>query len=87
MRRTPPRQRSRPAGKGPEILQFAELARRLISQRRGVIHGVHFDVGVRPVIVDKDNKPRWRPATLADVSEAEIERHFAPLGAGELVLP
>jgi hypothetical protein len=38
------------------------------------------------VIVDKDNKPRWQPATLAEVSEGEIERHFAPLGGAELVL-
>jgi enoyl-CoA hydratase len=38
------------------------------------------------VIIDKDNRPRWRPATLAEVGEAEIERHFAPL-ADELVLP
>jgi enoyl-CoA hydratase len=57
---------------------------RIVSR---VIHGFDFYEGVRAVIVDKDNKPRWRPATLADVSEAEIERHFAPLGADELVLP
>ncbi len=57
---------------------------RIVSR---VIHGHDFDEGVRAVIVDKDNKPRWRPETLADVSEAEIERHFAPLDAGELVLP
>jgi enoyl-CoA hydratase len=31
------------------------------------------------VIVDKDNAPRWQPATLADVADAEVERHFAPL--------
>jgi len=35
------------------------------------------------VIVDKDNAPRWRPASLLEVSDAEIARHFAPLGAGE----
>ena len=40
-----------------------------------------FYEGVRAVIVDKDNKPRWQPATLAEVSGAEVERHFAPLGA------
>ena len=39
------------------------------------------------MIVDKDNKPRWQPATLAEVGEAEVERHFAPLGDAELVLP
>ena len=49
--------------------------------------GHDFYEGVRAVIVDKDNAPRWRPATLAEVSEAEVERHFAPLGADELVLP
>ena len=51
---------------------------RIVSR---VIHGHDFYEGVRAVIVDKDNKPRWRPATLAEVSEAEVERHFAPLGA------
>jgi enoyl-CoA hydratase/carnithine racemase len=57
---------------------------RIVSR---VIHGHDFDEGVRAVIVDKDNAPRWRPETLAGVSEAEVERHFAPLGADELVLP
>jgi enoyl-CoA hydratase len=42
---------------------------------------------VRAVIVDKDNAPRWRPATLTDVSDDAIAAHFAPLAAGELALP
>ena len=57
---------------------------RIVSR---VIHGHDFYEGVRAVIVDKDNKPRWRPATLPDVAEADVERHFAPLGPSELVLP
>ena len=57
---------------------------RIVSR---IIHGHDFYEGVRAVIVDKDNAPRWQPATLAEVSEAEVERHFAPLGADELVLP
>jgi enoyl-CoA hydratase len=52
-----------------------------------VIHGHDFYEGVRAVIVDKDNKPRWRPPTLADVGEAEVEHHFAPLANSELALP
>jgi enoyl-CoA hydratase len=38
------------------------------------------------VIIDKDNRPRWRPATLAEVTPEMVERHFAPLPA-ELPLP
>jgi enoyl-CoA hydratase len=57
---------------------------RIVSR---VIKGHDFYEGVRAVIVDKDNKPRWQPATLAGVSEAEVERHFSPLGGDELVLP
>ena len=57
---------------------------RIVSR---IIHGHDFYEGVRAVIVEKDNKPRWQPATLAEVGEADVERHFAPLGASELVLP
>lgn len=57
---------------------------RIVSR---IIYGHDFYEGVRAVIVDKDNRPRWRPATLPEVSEADVERHFAPLGADELVLP
>jgi len=38
------------------------------------------------VIIDKDQAPRWQPPTLAEVSAADVEQHFAPL-AGELELP
>lgn len=60
---------------------------RIVSR---IIHGKDFYEGVRAVIVDKDNAPRWRPATLEAVSRADIDRHFAPLKSGEpaeLVLP
>jgi enoyl-CoA hydratase len=50
------------------------------------VYGHDFYEGVRAVIVDKDNHPRWRPAELADVGHAEVDRHFAPLDK-ELTLP
>jgi enoyl-CoA hydratase len=40
--------------------------------------GHDFFEGVRAVIIDRDNAPKWRPPTLAEVSEAEIGRAFAP---------
>ncbi|MEU8677689.1 enoyl-CoA hydratase/isomerase family protein [Streptomyces sp. NPDC048560] len=42
--------------------------------------------GVRAQIIDKDRNPRWQPAALADVAEADVARYFAPLGDQELGL-
>jgi enoyl-CoA hydratase len=57
---------------------------RIVSR---IVEGHDFYEGVRAVIVDKDNEPHWRPAALAEVGDGDVERHFAPLGAAELVLP
>ena len=38
-----------------------------------------FIEGVRAVIVDKDNAPRWRPDTLEGVTDAMLDEIFAPL--------
>jgi enoyl-CoA hydratase len=42
-----------------------------------------FAEGVRAVLVDKDNAPRWDPATAEGVSEDMLEAIFAPLPPGE----
>ena len=39
--------------------------------------------GVRAVIVDKDNAPRWEPRTLAGVTEELLDELFSPLPADE----
>jgi enoyl-CoA hydratase/carnithine racemase len=67
-------------------LDFAECMRtefRIVSR---VVRGHDFYEGIRSVIIDKDQTPRWQPASLDAVSEAEVERHFAPT-ADELILP
>ncbi|PHV06675.1 3-hydroxyisobutyryl-CoA hydrolase [Janthinobacterium sp. BJB412] len=35
--------------------------------------------GVRALVIDKDNAPRWKPATLAEVTAEMVERFFAPV--------
>jgi enoyl-CoA hydratase len=42
-----------------------------------------FAEGVRAVIVDKDNAPRWNPAEPEDMSSAMVDAIFAPLPANE----
>jgi enoyl-CoA hydratase len=70
---------------GP-ALDFNECMRaefRIVSR---IMCGEDFYEGVRAVIIDKDQAPRWNPAALEAVSSAEVERYFAPL-ARELDLP
>ena len=42
-----------------------------------------FAEGVRALIVDKDNAPKWNPATAAEASDALVDSIFAPLPADE----
>ncbi len=65
---------------------FAECMRaefRIVSR---VVYGHDFYEGIRAVIIDKDNRPRWSPETLAEVTPDSVENHFAPLES-ELMLP
>ncbi|GHF18662.1 enoyl-CoA hydratase [Kordiimonas sediminis] len=47
-----------------------------------MMEGADFFEGVRAILIDKDNKPTWSPATLADVSDEAVAAYFAPLGDG-----
>lgn len=48
--------------------------------------GPDFREGIRAQVVDKDREPHWQPATLAEVSPADVDSYFAPLGEKELKL-
>lgn len=48
------------------------------------MRGHDFFEGVRAVVIDKDNAPDWRPATLAEVTGEMVSGYFAPLPEGEL---
>lgn len=45
-----------------------------------------FVEGVRAQLVEKDRNPRWQPATLDQVRDADLDAYFAPLGKDELGL-
>ncbi len=48
-----------------------------------VVQRHDFIEGVRAVIVEKDNAPRWSPATLEGVTEDMLDAIFAPLPSTE----
>jgi enoyl-CoA hydratase len=48
-----------------------------------VVQRHDFAEGVRALLVDKDNAPRWSPATPEEVSDHLIDQIVAPLAAGE----
>jgi enoyl-CoA hydratase len=50
-----------------------------------IVAGHDFYEGVRATIIDKDGAPKWKPASLAGVSDADVDAYFAPV-AGELAL-
>jgi enoyl-CoA hydratase len=72
------------AGRGLSFEACMQTEFRIVSR---VVHGHDFYEGVRAVIVDKDNAPRWRPSTPGEVSDAEIARYFAPLPGGDWTMP
>lgn len=67
-----------------DFAQAMQIEYRL-SQR--FVAGHEFFEGVRAVIIDKDQNPRWQPARLEEMSDAEVDAYFAPLADGkELVI-
>ncbi len=46
-----------------------------------------FAEGVRAVLVDKDNAPRWSPPELAGVTDALVDEIFAPLPSDKVWTP
>ncbi len=67
-------------------LDFNACMRLEFRLTRRFIAGHDFYEGVRAVIVDKDNAPKWSPDTLEAISTAAVDAYFAPLAEGDLAL-
>jgi enoyl-CoA hydratase len=70
-------------GRGYDLDDALRLEYRLTQH---VMAAHDFYEGVRAALVDKDQQPRWRPASLGEVDEAMVAAYFASLGKGELAL-
>ncbi|MCP3732429.1 enoyl-CoA hydratase/isomerase family protein [Sphingomonas sp. MG17] len=64
---------------GATMPTFEDEMRQEFAVAAHVVQRHDFVEGVRALIVDKDNAPRWDPATPADVSDHLIDQIFAPL--------
>lgn len=63
-------------------LSLAEVFRLEWNASVGCCLHHDFAEGVRALLVDKDKRPRWQPATLAEVEDALIDAHLRPHLAG-----
>ena len=73
-----------------EGASFADFAQDMTCEHRisaRVALGADFIEGVRAVIIDKDNRPIWSPATLSGVTPAMLDDIFAPLPADQAWTP
>jgi enoyl-CoA hydratase len=67
-------------------LEFDDCMRMEFRMVNRIVAGRDFYEGVRATIIEKDGAPKWQPADLMQVSDADIAAYFAPLGQKELKL-
>jgi enoyl-CoA hydratase len=72
---------------GSLMQSFADEMRQEYAVATHVVQRHDFLEGVRAVIVDKDNSPRWNPATPEAVTDHLIDQIFAPLPPAEAWTP
>lgn len=68
------------------MLDMDECMRMEFRILNRMVAGHDFPEGIRAAIIEKDGAPKWRPQSLADVTDDAVEAYFAPLPGGDLVL-
>ena len=72
---------------GAKMADFGAEMRQEYAVGAHVVQRHDFIEGVRAVIVDKDNAPKWNPATPEEVSDHLIDTIFAPLPEADAWTP
>ena len=68
---------------GARMQDFADEMRQEYSVAAHVVQRHDFAEGVRAVLIDKDNRPRWQPDTPERVTDHMIDTIFAPMPDGQ----
>ncbi|CAG9768744.1 unnamed protein product [Ceutorhynchus assimilis] len=67
-------------GKEMNLLECLKMEYRLAVN---CVEGHDFREGVRALLIDKDQNPKWDPATVKEVTEDIVQRHFQKLSEAE----
>lgn len=67
-------------GKHLDLKECLQMEYRLV---RRCCEDSDFYEGVRALLIDKDNKPKWNPVKLADVNDTQLTRYFSTLSNGQ----
>jgi enoyl-CoA hydratase len=71
---------------GATLDSFAAAMRMEFRLARHFMMSDDFYEGVRAAVIDKDQAPRWQPASLEEVSDEAVARYFEPLAEPDLEL-
>lgn len=63
-------------GAGMDFEDAMRTEMRIVTR---IVHGHDFYEGVRAVIIDKDQKPVWQPATIDAVTDTDVAAYFQPI--------
>lgn len=67
-------------------LHFAKVMTMEYRLSQALVKYPDFYEGIRAALIDKDKQPKWHPARVEDVSDAQVDEFFAPRPNDELVL-
>lgn len=66
-----------------KTLNLAECLKMELRAGRTIMLNNDFYEGVRALLVDKDNRPIWRPDTLENTTDEYIQTYFDPMPEGQ----